>query len=176
MVWQNTVNFFFIIIVENFFQKEFVIIFLFSTYSSQPEVSKYCADLMPLLLGYLSSLNQAKVGHVTKAFYALENFMENLGELKKKKKKSKLGILAHCKRKHENRICFIFTLFALSPLFISLNRSRYWALPAHPDGDHVVCPQQHWKSQDKRACCVCHRCHRYEADKDSNAKNTRRLS
>lgn len=45
----------------------------------QPEVSKYCAELMPLLLGYLSSLNQAKVGHVTKAFYALENFMENLG-------------------------------------------------------------------------------------------------
>lgn len=47
-------------------------------------MSKYCADLMPLLLGYLSSLNQAKVGHVTKAFYALENFMENLGELEKK--------------------------------------------------------------------------------------------
>uniref|UniRef100_A0A665X5D2 Importin N-terminal domain-containing protein n=1 Tax=Echeneis naucrates TaxID=173247 RepID=A0A665X5D2_ECHNA len=45
----------------------------------QPEVSKYYADLMPLLLGYLSSLNQAKIGHVTKAFYALENFMENLG-------------------------------------------------------------------------------------------------
>lgn len=37
---------------------------------------------MPLLLGYLSSLNQAKVGHVTKAFYALENFMENLGKQK----------------------------------------------------------------------------------------------
>uniref|UniRef100_A0A8C5AUX8 Importin 4 n=1 Tax=Gadus morhua TaxID=8049 RepID=A0A8C5AUX8_GADMO len=46
----------------------------------QPEVSKYCSELMPLLLGYMSCLNQAKVGHVTKAFYALENFMENLGE------------------------------------------------------------------------------------------------
>ncbi|XP_040921767.1 importin-4 [Toxotes jaculatrix] len=45
----------------------------------QPEVSKYCSELMPLLLGYLSSLNRAKVRHVTKAFYALENFMENLG-------------------------------------------------------------------------------------------------
>ncbi|KAM4606742.1 importin-4 [Polymixia lowei] len=45
----------------------------------QPEVSKYCGELMPLLLGYMSCLNQAKVGHVTKAFYALENFMENLG-------------------------------------------------------------------------------------------------
>ncbi|XP_074549927.1 importin-4 [Halichoeres trimaculatus] len=44
----------------------------------QPEVSKYCEQLMPLLLGYLSSLNQTKVGHVTRAFYALENFMENL--------------------------------------------------------------------------------------------------
>ena len=46
----------------------------------KPEVSKYCSELMPLLLGYMSCLNQAKVGHVTKAFYALENFMENLGE------------------------------------------------------------------------------------------------
>ncbi|CAF93535.1 unnamed protein product, partial [Tetraodon nigroviridis] len=46
----------------------------------QPDVSKYCADVMPLLLDYLSSLSEAKIGHVTKAFYALENFMENLGE------------------------------------------------------------------------------------------------
>lgn len=45
----------------------------------QPEISKYCAELMPLMLGYLSSLNDTKVGHVTKVFYALENFMENLG-------------------------------------------------------------------------------------------------
>ncbi|XP_032408026.1 importin-4-like [Xiphophorus hellerii] len=45
----------------------------------QPEVSKYCAVLMPLLLGYLTSLNKAKIGSVTKAFYVLENFMENLG-------------------------------------------------------------------------------------------------
>lgn len=49
-------------------------------FSSQPDVSQYCADLMPLLLNYLSSLSQAKIGHVTKAFYALENFMENLGK------------------------------------------------------------------------------------------------
>ncbi|KAK7881600.1 hypothetical protein WMY93_030009 [Mugilogobius chulae] len=47
----------------------------------QPDISKYCDELMPLLLRYLSSLslNQAKIVHVTKAFYALENFMENLG-------------------------------------------------------------------------------------------------
>lgn len=50
-------------------------------FSSQPDVSQYCADLMPLLLNYLSSLSQAKIGHVTKAFYALENFMENLGKI-----------------------------------------------------------------------------------------------
>ncbi|XP_066539895.1 importin-4 isoform X2 [Hoplias malabaricus] len=46
----------------------------------QPEVSKYHTELMPLLLGYMSSLNEAKIGHVTKAFYALENFLENLDE------------------------------------------------------------------------------------------------
>ncbi|XP_062847119.1 importin-4 isoform X2 [Trichomycterus rosablanca] len=46
----------------------------------QPEVSKYHAELMPLLLGYISSLNETKIGHVTKAFYALENFLENLGD------------------------------------------------------------------------------------------------
>ncbi|XP_036374883.1 importin-4-like [Megalops cyprinoides] len=46
----------------------------------QPDVSKYCSELMPLLLGYLSGLNHAKTGHITKAFYALENFLENLGD------------------------------------------------------------------------------------------------
>ncbi|KAL7886745.1 hypothetical protein AOLI_G00044660 [Acnodon oligacanthus] len=46
----------------------------------QPEVSKYHTELMPLLLGYMSSLNEAKIGHVTKAFYALENFLENLDD------------------------------------------------------------------------------------------------
>lgn len=51
------------------------------TFSFQPDVSQYCADLMPMLLNYLSSLSQAKIGHVTKAFYALENFMENLGKI-----------------------------------------------------------------------------------------------
>ncbi|XP_072306686.1 importin-4 [Eucyclogobius newberryi] len=45
----------------------------------QPDISKYSNELMPLLLGYLSCLNQAKVVHVAKAFYALENFMESLG-------------------------------------------------------------------------------------------------
>uniref|UniRef100_A0A673LM73 Importin-4-like n=1 Tax=Sinocyclocheilus rhinocerous TaxID=307959 RepID=A0A673LM73_9TELE len=44
----------------------------------QPDVSKFHAELMPLLHGYLSSVNQTKIGHMTKAFYALENFLENL--------------------------------------------------------------------------------------------------
>lgn len=46
----------------------------------QPGISKYHAELMPLLLGYMSTVNEAKVGHVTKVFYALENFIENLGD------------------------------------------------------------------------------------------------
>lgn len=46
----------------------------------QPDVSKFHAELMPLLLGYLSALNQSTIGHMTKAFYALENFLENLGQ------------------------------------------------------------------------------------------------
>ncbi|XP_015251775.1 PREDICTED: importin-4 isoform X2 [Cyprinodon variegatus] len=48
----------------------------------QPEISKYCAEVMPLLLEYLSSLNEESrnsICHVTKAFYALESFTENLG-------------------------------------------------------------------------------------------------
>lgn len=66
------------------FLSNLLLIDFFSTSAWQPEVSKYCEELMPLLLGYLSSLNQSKVGHVTKAFYALENFMENLGKLEKR--------------------------------------------------------------------------------------------
>ncbi|KAK7118201.1 hypothetical protein R3I94_021890 [Phoxinus phoxinus] len=46
----------------------------------QPDVSKFHAELMPLLHGYLSAVNQTKIGHMTKAFYALENFLENLGQ------------------------------------------------------------------------------------------------
>ncbi|KAG7488719.1 hypothetical protein MATL_G00036610 [Megalops atlanticus] len=46
----------------------------------QPEISKYSAELIPLLLGYISGLDQAKTVHISKVFYALENFLENLGE------------------------------------------------------------------------------------------------
>lgn len=70
--------------IKNFALFSFFCLLVFSFFASQPEVSKFCSELMPLLLGYLSSLNQAKIGHVTKAFYALENFMQNLGELEPK--------------------------------------------------------------------------------------------
>ncbi|KAL1248814.1 hypothetical protein QQF64_022132 [Cirrhinus molitorella] len=46
----------------------------------QPDVSKFHAELMPLLHGYLAAVNQTKIGHMTKAFYALENFLESLGQ------------------------------------------------------------------------------------------------
>lgn len=60
-------------------------------------MSKYCAELMPLLLGYLSlSLNNAKIGHVRKAFYALENFLENLGEAKKKTTERNVASFSRC--------------------------------------------------------------------------------
>uniref|UniRef100_A0A672L5E4 Importin-4-like n=1 Tax=Sinocyclocheilus grahami TaxID=75366 RepID=A0A672L5E4_SINGR len=46
----------------------------------QPDISKFHAELRSLLHGYLSSVNQTKIVHMTKAFYALENFLENLGQ------------------------------------------------------------------------------------------------
>lgn len=51
---------------------------------------------MPLLLEYLSSLSQAKPGHVTKAFYALENFMENLGKFKEEESRKMSTDLTLC--------------------------------------------------------------------------------
>ncbi|KAG5850963.1 hypothetical protein ANANG_G00087950 [Anguilla anguilla] len=46
----------------------------------QPDIGKYSSELIPLLLGYLSGLDHSRVVHVSKVFYALENFLENLGE------------------------------------------------------------------------------------------------
>ncbi|XP_034768784.2 importin-4 [Acipenser ruthenus] len=46
----------------------------------QPDISKYSDELMPLLLNYLSGIDSRRGGHVTKAYYALENFVENLGD------------------------------------------------------------------------------------------------
>ncbi|GCB83499.1 hypothetical protein scyTo_0024429 [Scyliorhinus torazame] len=46
----------------------------------QPDISKYSDEIMPLLLNYLGTIDNSKGGHLTKAYYALENFVENLGE------------------------------------------------------------------------------------------------
>uniref|UniRef100_A0A8C7NLG9 Importin 4 n=1 Tax=Oncorhynchus mykiss TaxID=8022 RepID=A0A8C7NLG9_ONCMY len=85
----------------------------------QPEVSKYCAELMPLLLGYMSALNQAKIGHVTKAFYALENFLENLGE-----DPPIHLILIH---NHLSLVCTSLTV--LTALFLSANAAKEKLVP-----------------------------------------------
>uniref|UniRef100_V9KAN5 Importin-4 n=1 Tax=Callorhinchus milii TaxID=7868 RepID=V9KAN5_CALMI len=46
----------------------------------QPDISKYSDEIMPLLLNYLSTIDNSKGAHLTKAYYALENFVENLGK------------------------------------------------------------------------------------------------
>ncbi|XP_043541467.1 importin-4-like [Chiloscyllium plagiosum] len=46
----------------------------------QPDISKYSDEIMPLLLNYLGTIDSSKGGHLTKAYYALENFVENLGK------------------------------------------------------------------------------------------------
>uniref|UniRef100_A0A8C4SHZ2 Importin 4 n=1 Tax=Erpetoichthys calabaricus TaxID=27687 RepID=A0A8C4SHZ2_ERPCA len=46
----------------------------------QPDISKFSDELMPLLLNYLSGTDNKHCSHVTKAYYALENFAENLGD------------------------------------------------------------------------------------------------
>ncbi|XP_044129078.1 importin-4 [Bufo gargarizans] len=45
----------------------------------QPDISGYSDSVLPLLLEYLSRVDQSHTAHLTKAYYALENFVENLG-------------------------------------------------------------------------------------------------
>ncbi|KAM9329952.1 importin-4 [Gastrophryne carolinensis] len=45
----------------------------------QPDISGYADSVLPLLLEYLSRLDPSHTAHLTKAYYALENFVENLG-------------------------------------------------------------------------------------------------
>ncbi|XP_075684981.1 importin-4 [Rhinoderma darwinii] len=45
----------------------------------QPDISGYSDSVLPLLLEYLSRLDPSHTAHLTKAYYALENFVENLG-------------------------------------------------------------------------------------------------
>ncbi|KAF5925759.1 hypothetical protein HPG69_002209 [Diceros bicornis minor] len=46
---------------------------------SQPHISSYSGEVMPLLLAYLKSVPPRHTQHLAKACYALENFVENLG-------------------------------------------------------------------------------------------------
>ncbi|KAG8596096.1 hypothetical protein GDO81_001732 [Engystomops pustulosus] len=45
----------------------------------QPEISNYSDSVLPLLFEYLSRVDPSYTAHLTKAYYALENFVENLG-------------------------------------------------------------------------------------------------
>ncbi|CAN2390731.1 ribosomal protein import into nucleus [Pristimantis euphronides] len=45
----------------------------------QPDISSYSDSVLPLLLDYLSHLDPSHTAHLTKAYYALENFVEILG-------------------------------------------------------------------------------------------------
>ncbi|XP_069817764.1 importin-4 isoform X2 [Dendropsophus ebraccatus] len=45
----------------------------------QPDISGYSDTVLPLLLEYLSRVDPSHTAHLTKAYYALENFVENLG-------------------------------------------------------------------------------------------------
>ncbi|CAH2294413.1 importin-4 [Pelobates cultripes] len=45
----------------------------------QPDISEYSDSVLPLLLGYISQVDPSHTAHLTKAYYALENFVENLG-------------------------------------------------------------------------------------------------
>ncbi|XP_072479499.1 importin-4 isoform X1 [Notamacropus eugenii] len=46
----------------------------------QPNISNYSGEVMPLLLAYLQSVPPGNTRHLAKACYALENFVENLGQ------------------------------------------------------------------------------------------------
>ncbi|XP_020823937.1 importin-4 [Phascolarctos cinereus] len=46
----------------------------------QPSISSYSGEVMPLLLAYLQSVPPGNTRHLAKACYALENFVENLGQ------------------------------------------------------------------------------------------------
>ncbi|XP_007444444.1 importin-4-like [Python bivittatus] len=44
----------------------------------QPDIARFSDDIMPLLLRYLEGVQLAHTTHLAKAYYALENFVENL--------------------------------------------------------------------------------------------------
>nr|XP_056719335.1 importin-4 [Euleptes europaea] len=46
----------------------------------QPDIARYSDEIMPLLLSYLEGVELNHTSHLAKAYYALENFVENLGD------------------------------------------------------------------------------------------------
>ncbi|XP_015676811.1 importin-4, partial [Protobothrops mucrosquamatus] len=44
----------------------------------QPDIARFSDDIMPLLLHYLEGVQLTNTTHLAKAYYALENFVENL--------------------------------------------------------------------------------------------------
>uniref|UniRef100_A0A8D2Q743 Importin 4 n=1 Tax=Varanus komodoensis TaxID=61221 RepID=A0A8D2Q743_VARKO len=47
----------------------------------QPDIAEYADDIMHLLLRYLEGVHPGHTSHLAKAYYALENFVENLGKI-----------------------------------------------------------------------------------------------
>ncbi|KAL8177175.1 UNVERIFIED_CONTAM: hypothetical protein K2H54_042879, partial [Gekko kuhli] len=47
----------------------------------QPDIARHADEIMPLLLRYLDGVELAHTSHLAKVYYALENFVENLGPL-----------------------------------------------------------------------------------------------
>uniref|UniRef100_A0A8C4YNS9 Importin 4 n=1 Tax=Gopherus evgoodei TaxID=1825980 RepID=A0A8C4YNS9_9SAUR len=45
----------------------------------QPDITAYAGEVLPLLLSYIGGVELARGGHLAKAYYALENFVESLG-------------------------------------------------------------------------------------------------
>ncbi|XP_043351877.1 importin-4 isoform X5 [Dermochelys coriacea] len=45
----------------------------------QPDIAAYAGEVLPLLLSYLGGVESVRGGHLAKAYYALENFVESLG-------------------------------------------------------------------------------------------------
>ncbi|XP_077663100.1 importin-4 isoform X3 [Eretmochelys imbricata] len=45
----------------------------------QPDIAAYAGEVLPLLLSYLGGVEPVRGGHLAKAYYALENFVESLG-------------------------------------------------------------------------------------------------
>uniref|UniRef100_A0A8D0GHS6 Importin 4 n=1 Tax=Sphenodon punctatus TaxID=8508 RepID=A0A8D0GHS6_SPHPU len=59
-----------------------VVLFALGQFSEnlQADISRFSNEILPLLLHYLEGVELVHTSHLVKAYYALENFMENLGD------------------------------------------------------------------------------------------------